>query len=106
MPSMASQRRATAARQVLEAEARALLRFVLLAILIIMVARVFWRVIDGVMEAAGGASSRDGGRASAVKLVRDPVCGTFVAPGAALSLTSSGSTHYFCSEECRRKFAR
>jgi YHS domain-containing protein len=39
-----------------------------------------------------------------VKLVRDPVCGTFVAPGTALSLSAGGTTHYFCSDECRSKY--
>jgi YHS domain-containing protein len=80
------------------------LRFLLLSILIVVVARAFWRVVDGVIEAAGGAPRRTRG-GSAVKLVRDPVCGTYVAPGTALSLTSGGSTHYFCSEDCRKKFA-
>ena len=103
MRSTASRRQATLVQRPRGAET-ALLRFVLLAILIVMIARVFWRVIDGVMEAAGGASSRDRGRSPAVKLVRDPVCGTYVAPGAALSLTSGGSTHYFCSEQCRATF--
>jgi YHS domain-containing protein len=82
------------------------IRFLLLAILLLLIARAFWRVMDGILEAAGGTSrKRTGSTASpAVKLVRDPVCGTFVAPSSALSLTSGGSTHYFCSEDCRRKF--
>ena len=81
-----------------------MLRFLLLAILLTTVARAFWRVIDGVLEGAGAAPRR-GGSAPALRLVRDPVCGTFVAPGTALSLTSRGATHYFCSEDCRRKFS-
>jgi YHS domain-containing protein len=80
-----------------------LLRFLLLAILFMVVARAFWRVVDGVLEAAGGSRRRAGG-ARPVKLVRDPVCGTYVAPDTALSRTAGGSTHYFCSEECRSKF--
>jgi len=79
------------------------IRVLLIGILLLLVARAFWRVMDGVIEAAGGPT-RSKGRAPAVKLVRDPVCGTFVAPGSALSLTSGGSTHYFCSEDCRSKF--
>jgi len=82
-----------------------LLRFVLLAILLLLIARAFWRVMDGVIEAAGGRSRRGRSpRAPAVKLVRDPVCGTYVAPANALSLTAGGTTHYFCSEDCRKKF--
>ena len=82
-----------------------MLRYLLLAILILLVARAFWRLMDGVIEGAGGTTRRRAGHGrAAVKLARDPVCGTFVAPATALSLTSGGSTHYFCSEECRSKF--
>jgi YHS domain-containing protein len=82
------------------------IRLLLLAILLLLIARAFWRLMDGILEAAGVTQRKRGGspNASAVKLVRDPVCGTFVAPSTSLSLTSGGSTHYFCSEECRSKF--
>jgi YHS domain-containing protein len=84
------------------------LRFLLLALLFVFIARAFWKVVGGVMEAARGAGAGPtrGGEGPAVKLVRDPVCGTFVSPRAALSSRASGSTHYFCSEECRAKFSR
>jgi YHS domain-containing protein len=39
------------------------------------------------------------------ELVKDPVCGTFVSPAAAMKKTTKGETHYFCSAECRDKFA-
>ena len=81
-----------------------MIRALLLTIVVLLLARAFWRVIDGIMEAASGQSDRRANRASPVKLVRDPVCGTYVAPGSALSLTAKGSTHYFCSEECRAKY--
>ncbi len=83
-----------------------MLRFILLSLLFILVARAFWRIMDGVIEVARGAQpGHRNGNAAAVKLVRDPVCGTYVPPRAALSLTSGGSTHYFCSEACRREFS-
>jgi YHS domain-containing protein len=69
-----------------------------------LVARAFWRVIDGVIEAAGGTPRRSRTPQPAQKLVRDPVCGTFVSPRTAFSITARGSTHYFCSEDCRGKF--
>ncbi len=82
-----------------------MLRYVLVALLFILVARAIWRVIGGVIEAARGPQpGHRSGNAQAVKLVRDPVCGTYVPPRAALSLTSAGNTHYFCSEECRAAF--
>jgi YHS domain-containing protein len=90
-----------------------LLRFILLAVLILIIARLFWRLVDGVLEGATGRPRgrvKDGvaGRRSAeregVKLVRDPVCGTFVAPGDAPSLTTGGQTLYFCSAKCRGEY--
>ncbi len=82
-----------------------MLRYVLVALLFILVARAIWRVIDRVIEAARGPQpGHRSGNTQAVKLVRDPVCGTYVPPHAALSLTSAGNTHYFCSEECRAAF--
>ena len=84
-----------------------MLRVVLAALLFILVARALWRLVNGVMEAARGTQpKRRSGGAQAVKLVRDPVCGTHVPPRAALSLTSAGSTPYFCSEKCRTIFGR
>ena len=82
-----------------------MIRYLLVAILLLLIARAFWRLMDGIIEAAGGTSrKRTSPGASAVKLVRDPVCGTYVAPRSALSLSDGGTTHYFCSEDCRRKF--
>jgi len=70
-----------------------------------MIARAFWRVVDGVIEAAGG-TRRGNGRSPvrAVKLQRDPVCGTFIAPGNALTATRGTTTVYFCSERCRDEY--
>ena len=82
-----------------------MIRYLLIAILVLLIARAFWRLIDGIIEAAGG-TTRSRAKSPAVKLVRDPVCGTFVAPGTSLSLTARGATHYFCSEQCRAEFQR
>ena len=41
-----------------------------------------------------------------MSLVKDPVCGTYIVPGRALTTVAQGTTHYFCSEECRRAFER
>jgi YHS domain-containing protein len=79
-----------------------MLRVVLLLILLMIVARIFWRIVDGVIEGATGQPRRQVKRG--VKLERDPVCGTYVTPGAALSLTTGGTTRYFCSEKCRNEF--
>ena len=80
-----------------------MIRWILLGLLILLVARAFWRLVDGILEASGG-TTRTRARTPGVKLVRDPVCGTYVAPGSALSLTAKGSTYYFCSDQCRAQF--
>jgi YHS domain-containing protein len=82
------------------------IRILLLAVLMIFVARAFWQVMDGVVAALNGTTDTGRRRRSeAVKLVRDPVCGTYVTPRTALSATDrGGATHYFCSDECRSKF--
>jgi YHS domain-containing protein len=37
-------------------------------------------------------------------LRKDPVCGAFVAPSAAVQVTLRGARYYFCSSACRDKF--
>jgi len=79
-----------------------MLRAILLLVLLIVAARLFWRVIDAMIEGASGKPRRR--VAGGVKLERDPVCGTYVAPRSALALTAGGATHYFCSEKCRNEY--
>ena len=84
-----------------------MIRFLLFAILFMLIARIFWRVIDSVIEGASGATPRRRNSIrSSVKLVKDPVCGTWVAPRPELAENRNGEVHYFCSEACRREFRR
>ena len=79
-------------------------RLLLLAVLLLLIAWAFWKVVDGIIAAFGGLpSSRN---KSPVKLVRDPVCGTWVSPRESLGLRAGDATHYFCSDACRSKFAK
>jgi YHS domain-containing protein len=80
-----------------------LLRYVLVLLLIIFVARAFWRVVDGVLEGLGGrpAARRTPRR---VAMARDPICGTFVVPDHALVVTDGSERVYFCSAACRDKY--
>jgi len=80
------------------------IRVILIGVLMFLIARAFWRVVDGIMEGITGASGRPQPRP--VKLVRDPVCGTHVPVNASVALTVDGTTHYFCSEACRDRFRR
>lgn len=86
-----------------------LLRVLLFAILF----RALWRLLIGVFQGlnapAGGARvPTDATRAPSpsTALVKDPVCGTYVARSQALSLASADATYYFCSEDCRVAFQR
>lgn len=83
-----------------------MIRAILIGLLLLLVARAFWRLVDGIIEAAGGLPDKKRERASAVKLVRDPVCGTYVQPRESLSLTVRGTTHYFCSERCQADYGK
>lgn len=70
--------------------------------LLVIVGRAV-RWILGIRPAQNGeaAKQREGSR----RLHRDPVCGTHVAEEISFALREGGTTLYFCSEECRRKYA-
>ena len=82
-------------------------RFILLAILFIIISRMFWRLVDSFIEGVTG-QPRHAGRASApphgVPMARDPICGTFVVPERAVALVNGRTRLYFCSEACRDKY--
>jgi YHS domain-containing protein len=91
------------------------LRFILLMIVI----RVIWRFLGGIIDGLSGDSSsrssgrrrRDGvgpgaGGVTSVPLVRDPVCGTYVVREKALTTGSGDRTQFFCSEKCRDEFRK
>lgn len=81
------------------------LRAFLLFVLVLLLVRAFGRLFGGITDGAR-RGPRVGGAAAPVKMTKDPVCGTFVVPGKALSLSAGGATHWFCSERCRAEFAR
>ena len=51
-----------------------------------------------------GTRTRASSVPNAESLKKDPVCGTFIAPSAAVQKTVGGQLYYFCSPECRDKF--
>ena len=81
-----------------------MIRFLLLALLLLIALRVLWRLLGGVFEGLG-YQKPGGGSPGSVGLVRDPVCGTFILPSKALSTGSGSDTRYFCSEKCRQDYA-
>ena len=79
-----------------------MLRFLIFLVLIFFVARAVWRLVYGIAEGLSG--SADSKPPTAMPLVRDPVCGTFVVPSRALTSGSGRDMQFFCSERCRDKW--
>ncbi len=78
-----------------------MLRALLEAIVMLLVIRAVWRVVGSVFTISAGARRKTAsGDPRAVKLVRDPVCGTYVSPDSAIS----DGSEYFCSEKCRNEY--
>ena len=88
------------------------LRFLLFVVMALFALRAVARFMGGLAQGARSEGTRPPGRPPGrpsevpVKMAKDPVCGTFVVPGKALSATASGATVWFCSEQCRSEFAR
>jgi YHS domain-containing protein len=80
-----------------------MLRLALLLILIVFIARAFWRVVDGIIEGLSGRSRAQPSPRTA-RMVRDPVCGTFVVPERAVTLDVGSERLWFCSPTCRDKY--
>jgi hypothetical protein len=78
-----------------------MVRYFLFLLLAAILARAFWRVLDGIREGMRGSAGRAGPPSRGVAMARDPVCGTFVLPGRALALGDGDRRVYFCSAACR-----
>jgi YHS domain-containing protein len=79
-------------------------RIIIWALLVILVVRVLMRLGRGILEGAG--YSRNGQSRQSVPLVKDPVCGIFVPRTKALTSGSGSDMKFFCSEKCRKEWAR
>jgi YHS domain-containing protein len=81
-------------------------RLLLFIVLGIFVARAFWRFVDGIAAGVRGGPPRGDGElpTHGVAMVRDPVCGTFVAPDPARMITDGRTRVFFCSDACRDRY--
>jgi YHS domain-containing protein len=74
------------------------------------IARLFTE-FTGTAETAGSPGTRNTAQPQrpavpiSEALKRDPVCGAFVAPSTSVQKTVGNSVQYFCSTDCRDKFA-
>jgi uncharacterized protein len=83
-----------------------LLRVVLVLLLGMLVLRALGKLLAGLIAGASPPQGRPSGPPErGVQMVRDPVCGTFLPPDTAVSLTErGGAVRYFCSEKCRNAY--
>ena len=70
------------------------MRFIIRVLILFFVISAVLSVIRGVFSVRSVSQSRPN------RLVKDPVCGTYVAEGSAIQ---SGE-HFFCSNECRTRY--
>jgi hypothetical protein len=77
-----------------------MVRLVLVLVLVLLVARVFWRIVDNIIAGASGGPDGQVPQRG-VAMVRDPVCGTFVLPDRAVTLANGPERLHFCSAKCR-----
>ena len=87
-----------------------MLGFVLDVVFTVVAIRAIWkllqgikagmsvRTVDEVRQKAGSAPQQG------LQMVKDPVCGTYVVPEQAVSISVGRKTVYFCSTACRDKF--
>ena len=79
-----------------------MVRLLLFAVLAFILWRLLWSAVKAMFVGMG--YQPPGAKGQSVGLVRDPICGTFVLPSAALTSGSGSDTRYFCSEKCRQDY--
>jgi hypothetical protein len=80
-----------------------MVRYLLLFLLLILITRAAWRLAGGVMRGLAGQTRHRAGNVPTrgVRMVRDPVCGTYVVRDRALALADGSHQVFFCSAGCR-----
>ena len=79
-----------------------LLRAALFLVLIAVIVRSAYRFLEGVIEGATGRDAAASRRQVSGHMVKDPVCGTYVVQGRALTAMRGQQTAWFCSSECQQ----
>ena len=84
-----------------------MIRWLLEVIFLALAVRAISRLIGGIIQGVSGQTRqvpRGGPPSHGVQMVRDPVCGTYVVPDRAVSLTEGRTQLYFCSAACRDQY--
>jgi hypothetical protein len=79
-----------------------MLRAVLEFVFLLLAARALWRLLGGIVQGITQQQPRDAGPpGQGVAMARDPVCGTFVLPDRAVTISEGRRRVHFCSTTCR-----
>lgn len=83
-----------------------MLRFLFYAVLLILFVRAMSRFWNGLVAGMSGDAPASSAAVPqrGVQMVRDPVCGTFVLPDRAVTLSVGTAVLHFCSVGCRDKY--
>jgi len=83
------------------------MRFLIRVAVVFVIVMAAISAVRGIFAPASPRKSPVGGSAGPSKtgkLIKDPVCGTYVSQDQSLTMTRGSETFHFCSEECHDKF--
>lgn len=80
-----------------------MLSWFLRIVAVLLLIRALWRFLAGVAGKTKKSGRFDKAQKS-VRLVRDPVCGTYVPRMRALTIGQGNGAQFFCSERCRTSY--
>jgi YHS domain-containing protein len=87
---------------------RTLFRFILLLVFFAIARSVVVTIMRAVSQAMRPGLPRQPAQSQAVRsagdLIKDPVCGTFVAEASSVKKTVNGEVVHFCSAACRDRY--
>lgn len=69
-----------------------------------LVRRLLGAIFGGLQVHREAGARRATNEGEGKKMVKDPVCGMYMDPRLALRLENRDGSHFFCSDECRRRF--
>ncbi|MBM62810.1 MAG: hypothetical protein CL484_07675 [Acidobacteria bacterium] len=78
------------------------LSWLIRVLVIIVIVRLGWKFLVGLFSGVTQRPKVTPKRG--VPLVRDPICGTYVAQSRAVAFQRRGEVHYFCSERCLAEY--
>ena len=83
---------------------RLLLRLLFPFILVMVMFSLLRKFLRSQAPRKHGTSGSTADPTSGEKLVKDPICGTYVTSDGSPTAVRSGQAYYFCSDECHDKF--